>query len=98
MPVWILSTKFDGQVYTFMMNGQTGKFVGSLPVDKGKASQYMWMSSAAALVVSGIAVKINWMLGVGLAAVALIAGVLFWAGVLGGGGGKAEPEVPVNVQ
>ena len=97
MPVWILSTKFDGQVYTFMMNGQTGKFVGSLPVDKGKASQYMWMANGAALVVSALAVKINWMLGVGLAAAALLAGVLFWAGIIGGGD-KAEPEVPVDVQ
>lgn len=97
MPVWILSTKFDGKVYTFMMNGQTGKFVGSLPVDKGKENQYMWMTSAAALVICGIAVKLSWMLGVGLAAVALIAGVLFWSGVIGGSD-KKEPEVPVNVQ
>ena len=35
-PVWILNTKYNGETYTFAMNGQTGKFIGNLPVDKGK--------------------------------------------------------------
>ena len=39
-PVWILTTKFDGKPYTFMMNGQTGKVVGSVPVDKTKVLLY----------------------------------------------------------
>lgn len=34
-PVWILNTTWNGNKYTFAMNGQTGKFVGNLPVDKG---------------------------------------------------------------
>lgn len=34
-PVWILNTTFNGEHYIFAMNGQTGKFVGNLPVDKG---------------------------------------------------------------
>lgn len=34
-PVWLLNTKWQGQVYSFAMNGQTGKFVGDLPMDKG---------------------------------------------------------------
>jgi len=33
-PVWLLNTKWDGKTYTFAMNGQTGKFVGDLPMDK----------------------------------------------------------------
>lgn len=39
-PVWILTTRYQNKPYTFMMNGQTGKFVGSLPVDKRKAILY----------------------------------------------------------
>ena len=35
-PVWLLNVKYDGKKYTFAMNGQTGKFVGELPIDKGK--------------------------------------------------------------
>jgi len=33
-PVWILNTKWNGKTYTFAMNGQTGKLVGDLPMDK----------------------------------------------------------------
>ncbi len=33
-PVWLLNTTWNGQKYTFAMNGQTGKFVGDLPMDK----------------------------------------------------------------
>jgi len=40
LPVWTVNTKYDGDDYLFMMNGQTGKMVGRLPVDNGKA--WMW--------------------------------------------------------
>ena len=33
-PVWLLNTTFKGEKYYFAMNGQTGKFVGDLPLDK----------------------------------------------------------------
>ena len=48
VPVWILTTRYKDQPYTFMMNGQTGKVVGSLPYDSFKAFLY----PAAAAVVS----------------------------------------------
>ena len=35
LPVWILNTTWQGKKYTFAMNGQTGKTVGDLPLDKG---------------------------------------------------------------
>lgn len=35
-PVWMLTTKYNGKNYTFAMNGQTGKLVGELPIDKNK--------------------------------------------------------------
>ena len=34
-PVWLLSTTWNGKNYTFAMNGQTGRLVGDLPMDKG---------------------------------------------------------------
>lgn len=37
LPVWVLNTKYKDKLYTFAMNGQTGKFVGNLPIDHGKA-------------------------------------------------------------
>lgn len=35
-PVWILNTTWNGKKYVFAINGQTGKIVGNLPVDKKK--------------------------------------------------------------
>lgn len=36
LPVWLLDTKWRGKDFLFAMNGQTGKLVGDLPVDKKK--------------------------------------------------------------
>ena len=41
LPVWILTPRWQDQVYTFAMNGQTGKMVGNLPVDKGLLVKYL---------------------------------------------------------
>ena len=42
MPVWVLSTKWRDKNYIFAMNGQTGKMVGDLPVDKGCFCKYLF--------------------------------------------------------
>ena len=36
LPVYMLTTKWNGQQFLFAMNGQTGKFIGDLPVSKKK--------------------------------------------------------------
>ena len=33
LPVWMLTTRYQNKLYTFAMNGQTGKMVGNLPID-----------------------------------------------------------------
>lgn len=50
-PVWLLSTSYRGQVYQFAMNGQTGRFVGDLPVDKGAYWRWWALITAIASVV-----------------------------------------------
>ena len=40
LPVWVLSTRWNGKPYLFVMNGQTGKMIGDLPVDNGKFLLY----------------------------------------------------------
>lgn len=35
LPVWLLNTTYKDKTYTFAMNGQTGRFVGTLPVNWG---------------------------------------------------------------
>ena len=44
-PVWLLNTTWNGEKYLFAMNGQTGKFVGNLPCDKG--AYWRWLLSLA---------------------------------------------------
>lgn len=50
-PVWLLNTKWNGKTYTFAMNGQTGKFVGDLPMDKGAYKK--WFAGITAAVSAG---------------------------------------------
>ena len=40
LPVWMLNTNYNGKIYTFAMNGQTGKMTGSFPVCKKRASAW----------------------------------------------------------
>ena len=58
MPVWLLSTKWKDKTYLFAMNGQTGKMVGDLPIDKGKSTAIFWSvfvgaSAVLSLLLSG---------------------------------------------
>ena len=44
-PVWLLNTRYKEKDYQFAMNGQTGKFVGNLPIDWGRF--FAWWSGIA---------------------------------------------------
>ncbi|MCR5135910.1 MAG: hypothetical protein K6C12_02260 [Oscillospiraceae bacterium] len=48
LPVWMLSTKWNGKNFIFAMNGQTGRFVGDLPVSSGR--YFAWFAGIAAAV------------------------------------------------
>lgn len=54
LPVWISSYKYHNRIYQFMVNGQTGKVAGRIPISKPKviisliavfliAALFMWM-------------------------------------------------------
>lgn len=53
-PVWILNTSWNGNKYIFAMNGQSGKFAGDLPMDKGLF--WKWFAGIAAI--SSVAVYV----------------------------------------
>lgn len=64
-PVWFLNTTWNKKRYTFAMNGQTGKFVGDLPLDKGAYWKYFILFSIIAAIVLYIIVwLINYMFGI----------------------------------
>lgn len=58
-PVWLLNTTYQGEKYTFAMNGQTGKFVGNLPMDKGKFWKWQLILTAG---IGALIYGINWLL------------------------------------
>lgn len=56
LPVWLLSTRWNGQNWLFAMNGQTGKFVGDLPTDpKKKRGMFAKIYAVTALIAAVIA-------------------------------------------
>ena len=61
-PVWILNTSWNGEKFTFAMNGQTGKFVGNLPTDKKavvKAS--LLLGAGLSAVLCGLSFLLGWL-------------------------------------
>ena len=36
LPVWMVNVKYKDKLYIFAMNGQTGEFIGDIPLDKKK--------------------------------------------------------------
>jgi DNA-directed RNA polymerase subunit RPC12/RpoP len=40
LPVWMVNVKYNNKFYTFAMNGQTGEFIGNIPLDKKKTLIY----------------------------------------------------------
>lgn len=58
MPVWLLNTKWNGKNFLFAMNGQTGKLIGDLPVDKKK----FWGMFAAIAAPLATIISLIWMI------------------------------------
>ncbi len=59
-PVWLLNTTWNGKNYTFAMNGQTGKFVGDLPVDRSAALKWtLGLTAACSVAVYALAWILN---------------------------------------
>lgn len=58
LPVYMLTTKYNNQNYIFAMNGQTGKFVGNLPVSKSKYWTYFLGIAASVTAVLGTAIML----------------------------------------
>lgn len=61
-PVWILNTQWNGQKFTFGINGQTGKIAGDLPMDKGKFWTWLLGVTGAATAVSFALSYLFWLL------------------------------------
>ena len=58
LPVYMLNTTWNNQDYLFAMNGQTGKFIGNLPVDKAKYHRSFFGIFAAVTALLGTALML----------------------------------------
>ncbi len=53
LPIWMLSTQWNGKHYLFAMNGQTGKMVGDLPADGKKLwTAFFCLAAGASVLLS----------------------------------------------
>ncbi|MNZ88622.1 hypothetical protein D3C78_1075170 [compost metagenome] len=62
LPVWVVHYDYNRTVYTFAMNGQTGKVVGKPPISKAKVMAWFASVAGASLL---ILKSISWMMGGG---------------------------------
>lgn len=64
LPVWLSNTSWNGKQYIFAMNGQTGKFVGDLPLDKAAARKWkIGLTALCGAVTYGLA-WLLWLAGI----------------------------------
>ncbi len=60
-PVWVMTVRWDGNPYMFAMNGQTGKFVGNLPCDKGLYKKYLFRTLGITSAITMAVLSAFWM-------------------------------------
>lgn len=84
LPVWLLATRWNDQSFLFAMNGQSGKLVGDLPMDKGKFWGWLGGVSAALILIMEL---INYFVfetpltGVGMVAACILLPILIGVAV-----------------
>ena len=57
-PVWLLNTIWRNKKYTFAMNGQTGKFVGDLPIDNVAVWRSRFFITAIVAIISNLLLQL----------------------------------------
>ncbi len=61
-PVWVLNTTWQDKKYLFAMNGQTGKIVGDLPMDKGLFFKWFAGLAGVASAITFLITYLIWLL------------------------------------
>ena len=64
LPVWFMTFRYKNKPYTMMVNGQTGKVVGTIPERKGKAfGLYIFMTIAIIILSIALGMGGYWLAG-----------------------------------
>ncbi len=80
LPVWLLTTRFNDSIYRFAMNGQTGKFIGELPMSAKKTLLLAFLALVLPIVLCMAIRSDLWAIGLTIGmfgALAVILGI-FW--------------------
>lgn len=64
LPVWMVNVKYKDKYYLFAMNGQTGEFIGDIPLDKGKVTRWSISSFIIVFIIVVIISYILYIMGV----------------------------------
>ena len=51
LPVWMVNVKYNNKFYLFAMNGESGRFIGNIPLDKKKAVLYTFLTFIISFIV-----------------------------------------------
>lgn len=62
LPVWMVNVKYKDKMYLFAMNGQTGEFIGNIPLNVGKAILYFMIILISVLIITIVVTYIGWWL------------------------------------
>ncbi len=54
IPVWIMPTRYKGKVYEFVMNGQTGKVVGTVPISLARCAAFWGILTVVGTVIGTV--------------------------------------------
>ena len=61
LPVWMVNVKYKDKMHIFAMNGQTGEFIGNIPLNVGKAVLYFFIILITVVAVVLIGSFIVWL-------------------------------------
>ena len=63
LPVYMVNVKYGAKTYIFAMNGQTGKFIGNIPIDKKKVFIFVILVFSACFLICLLASYIFYKVG-----------------------------------
>lgn len=80
-PIWFMTFRYEGESYTLLVNGQTGKIAGGLPAKKSDPVLFFLLIAAACallLITIGFFLQSFAKIGILVVVFAPVLGILFW--------------------
>lgn len=82
-PVWLLSTQWNNKNFLFGINGQTGKMIGNLPIDRAKQAIWILCTAIPVMILCFVIAYMNAGISAGTIGLSVLAGIIVGALVNG---------------